>query len=855
MLAPDLKQNDIDKLPKWQYLILSVVVILVFGNTLFNGYNMDDNLVTQHHVFTSKGLSAIPDILTNNYYTNNSDINFGYRPITHITFAIEHALFGESPFTSHLINVLLYMLTVLLLFKLMMRWFNGFNKFIPLIVALLFAVHPVHTEVVASIKNRDEILALLFALCSALAANKYANKTGLIHLVGASLFFILALLSKKSVYPLVVVIPVINYWLNKTQTKAFLRCAFVMAIPAAIIGADFIWLRSVYLLGISLLLYVVAYLGINSIHYQQQFKQLKQICSNSYFLFPLVGLLFAASLYYHEWVFTAIALGLLVPVYTNNQRLTTLFLVLLNMVLAIYADDEDAISMVLLSSSWMIYTMVKKAERDVLILTLGLMVLAVFGWLNGDVSAILILAQVALFFYVTHKKPIYGLLLAAITALVSAYFFATPIYQWSLVAISCYWAGKKYLPPNTHAYAGKVILLALFAMPLVLVIVNKKADSAIVHHFMAALDAPKQAQVYVDANNLERNNGIKEGRSLNYIENSLVAPHTVAQTIFTGLVTLFEYARLMVFPSELSFYYGYATIETANLNQPKVWLALVFYLMLLVLAYQQRNKNIIITIGIGWYLVCIVLLSNYVELVAGMVGERLAFTASVGCCLAVGGIIVSFKPQVNLFKPKLVEFFLLLILVVCAVKSFARNGDWKDAITLMSHDIKHLDNAAQAHNLLALNLLYASGNEKDNDKAVAMVQRAITHLEKSVAVYPHFFNTNYDLAKAYFSLNNFTQAREKLIVALQLDQDNLFALELMVLTCYNLQSLIETEYYANRYISLNPKNSSIHQLLINAMLITKTKDKALIYAKRATEQLPNDKNIQQMFDAAQQSGN
>ena len=87
------------------YLILAALVFIVFGNTLFNGYNMDDHLVTQNHVYTSKGISAIKDILTSNYYSNNADINFGYRPIVHISFAIEHQLFGEHASISHFINL------------------------------------------------------------------------------------------------------------------------------------------------------------------------------------------------------------------------------------------------------------------------------------------------------------------------------------------------------------------------------------------------------------------------------------------------------------------------------------------------------------------------------------------------------------------------------------------------------------------------------------------------------------------------------------------------------------------------------------------------------------------------------
>ena len=52
--------------------ILAALIFIVFGNTLFNGYNMDDHLVTQNHKYTSKGISSIKDILSTNYYSNNT---------------------------------------------------------------------------------------------------------------------------------------------------------------------------------------------------------------------------------------------------------------------------------------------------------------------------------------------------------------------------------------------------------------------------------------------------------------------------------------------------------------------------------------------------------------------------------------------------------------------------------------------------------------------------------------------------------------------------------------------------------------------------------------------------------------
>jgi 4-amino-4-deoxy-L-arabinose transferase-like glycosyltransferase len=169
-IIPDKKQ-----LGKY-YLILAFVVALVFGNTLFNGYNMDDHLVTQNHKYTSKGISAIKDILSSNYYSNNVDINFDYRPLVHISFALEHQFFGEHALVSHLINLVLYLLTILLLFKLCLKWFGVNNIDAALLTSLIFAVHPIHTEAVASIKNRDELLALLFGLFAVYSVMKYLTE-------------------------------------------------------------------------------------------------------------------------------------------------------------------------------------------------------------------------------------------------------------------------------------------------------------------------------------------------------------------------------------------------------------------------------------------------------------------------------------------------------------------------------------------------------------------------------------------------------------------------------------------------------------------------------------------------------
>ena len=80
-------------------------------------------------------------------------------------FALEIQLFGKDAYKQqHFMNILYYALTVLLLYLLLIKIFRKYHPAFPLIVTLLYLAHPLHTEVVANIKSRDEIFAFLFGL-------------------------------------------------------------------------------------------------------------------------------------------------------------------------------------------------------------------------------------------------------------------------------------------------------------------------------------------------------------------------------------------------------------------------------------------------------------------------------------------------------------------------------------------------------------------------------------------------------------------------------------------------------------------------------------------------------------------
>ena len=115
--------------PKLQlYLLIFIAVALNF-NTLFNEYAVDDELVLTKNTLVTNGISGIPKLLTHDllYGTPNAENSLTqarYRPFSLVIFAIEYQLFGANPFVSHLINILLFTILIILLFKLLQNLFQ-----------------------------------------------------------------------------------------------------------------------------------------------------------------------------------------------------------------------------------------------------------------------------------------------------------------------------------------------------------------------------------------------------------------------------------------------------------------------------------------------------------------------------------------------------------------------------------------------------------------------------------------------------------------------------------------------------------------------------------------------------------
>ncbi len=212
-------------------LFLFLLVFLLYGNTIFNNYSFDDDLVTYKNAMVHKGFRGMGEILRSNYATNAKQ-NYEYRPIVKLTYAIEYGMFKDNPHVSHFINVLLYFLLCVILYLLLRKLLKSYHPWLSLLTVVVFAVHPIHTEVVASLKNRDEILSLMGGLLSLYAFVRFmeVRKWYWIPVAVASLLF--GYFSKSSVLVFLVIIPLTLYFFTDFKLRDFI---WVMALLIAVI--------------------------------------------------------------------------------------------------------------------------------------------------------------------------------------------------------------------------------------------------------------------------------------------------------------------------------------------------------------------------------------------------------------------------------------------------------------------------------------------------------------------------------------------------------------------------------------------------------------------------------------------
>jgi len=493
-----IQQNKVQlfELPnKYVLIILTVFAFILYGKSLFNQYALDDELVVYNNKTIDKGFKALPEIFTS-FYSHTDKMQYGYRPIVQATFAIEHGFFGQNPFVSHLINLLLYLVIAYILFLLLKKIFRNYNFLFLLITTLLFMAHPVHTEVVCSLKNRDELLSFLGGIAAVFLVLEYAENKKWSYLIAANLCLWLGFFSKLS---------------------------------------------------------ALTFLGI----------------------IPL-----------------------------------------------------------------------------------------------------------SLFFFtdITHKR---NLIISSITA-------------FSLLLLF---------------YLSRVML-------------------------------PEAIQPFsITENPL-------------FIENSFLTRFSM------GMSSLLFYLKILFFPHPLLFFYGYNIIPVSGLNSMEIWVSFIIHLALTVLAVFKLREKHLISYAILFYFISISMFTNIATPVAGIVGERFAFAASLGFCLMIVFIIFTItqtqikNTDVTPVSYSKISIIFSVVLLLYSIKTISRNSAWQNHKTLFTTDISYLSQSAKANSLLAGTLFKEAIDDlaisRNAVKNKAKVDSAFFYYQQSVNIYPKYSPSWNNMGSIYF---------------------------------------------------------------------------------------------------------
>ncbi len=219
-------------------LLLAILValsVIVYMNTLGHDFVLDDFPIFKKHSSVAKGLAGIPEIFRTPYwYGYTPQPNGLYRPLPLAIFAALRGLFGVQPLPGHLLNIVLFALCVALLYRFIIQLAGKEHRITAFAAALLFAVHPVHTEVVANIKSCDELLCFAFAMGALQCLLRYLDGGRAQLLAVAAGLYFMSLLSKETSIFLVGLVPVMAFAFVRPKIRRSVSGTIAFAAVAAL---------------------------------------------------------------------------------------------------------------------------------------------------------------------------------------------------------------------------------------------------------------------------------------------------------------------------------------------------------------------------------------------------------------------------------------------------------------------------------------------------------------------------------------------------------------------------------------------------------------------------------------------
>jgi hypothetical protein len=205
--------------------IFFLLIFVIYGQSLFGDFVFDDRNIVENETLLSNSPN-MTDVMIHPFWNTEAGL---YRPTTLLSYTLNFAFLGNNPIGFHFVNLILYFLVCSFLYIFIKRLSQ--NDYLSFFASLLFLVLPIHTEVVANISGRSEILALLFSLLLLLEFTK--EKPINFWLTGTFMF--LAIGSKETAIVIIPILLILLYIKEKNINRA-ITDKYFKSLSAVFIG-------------------------------------------------------------------------------------------------------------------------------------------------------------------------------------------------------------------------------------------------------------------------------------------------------------------------------------------------------------------------------------------------------------------------------------------------------------------------------------------------------------------------------------------------------------------------------------------------------------------------------------------
>jgi Tfp pilus assembly protein PilF len=201
-------------------LLLVLAILIVYGKVRsFDFIDFDDNTIyVKDNPYIQSGLS-INNVLWAFSLDSSRNTRVYYHPLTWLSHMADIQFFHLNPGMHHLTNLFFHLVNTLILFFLLWKMTNAYWR--SLLVASIFALHPLNVETVAWISERKNLLSSCFFLLTLYMYWFYTKKPNISRYMLILAVFACCLLSKPMLVTLPFVLLLLDYWpLNRFEVNS-----------------------------------------------------------------------------------------------------------------------------------------------------------------------------------------------------------------------------------------------------------------------------------------------------------------------------------------------------------------------------------------------------------------------------------------------------------------------------------------------------------------------------------------------------------------------------------------------------------------------------------------------------------